>query len=354
MTHCVQQDVFVSGEGGYHTYRIPALLVSAQGTLLAFCEGRRHSSHDYGEIDLLVRRSVDGGATFGPTQVIASRPGLTCGNPAPVVDETNGTIWLLFCQNLADGPEAMIIAGEAPRTVWVTCSQDDGASWAEPHEITAAVKPSDWTWYATGPGHALQLSGGRLLVPCDHVLGVHRDRQGIYRSHVIYSDDHGETWSIGGLAPHERVNECMALETRDGRVYLNCRSIGPARRSSTWSADRGLSFGPVTVEAALPEPGAWGCEASVLYLPAVAGGAGTALFANPADAERRIRLGVRVSHDECATWSEPRTLWAGPAAYSDLAALPDGTVGCLYERGEAGPYERISLARFDLAWLERN
>ena len=135
-----QTDLFIGGQQGYHTYRIPAMTVSTRGTVLAFCEGRRYSSSDTGDIDLILKRSFDDGRTWEPTQTVVTEPAMTCGNPCPVVDNTTGTIWLPFCKNLADGPESMIRDGKAPRTVWLTHSDDDGATWAEPIEITPAVK----------------------------------------------------------------------------------------------------------------------------------------------------------------------------------------------------------------------
>ena len=169
--HFEQTDLFVSGSGGYHTYRIPALVVTSRGTVLALCEGRKHSRADYGEIDLVLRRSLDGGKTWGDLQVVVSESAMTCGNPCPVVDSATGTIWLPFCKNLADGGQQLIMAGKAPRTVWVTKSVDDGATWTEPEEITDDVKDPAWTWYGTGPCHGIQLASGRLALPCHYAVG---------------------------------------------------------------------------------------------------------------------------------------------------------------------------------------
>jgi sialidase-1 len=345
-----EQDLFVSGVGGYHTYRIPALEVTAQGTLLAFCEGRKHSRADAGEIDLLLRRSTDGGATWGETQVVVTDPGMTCGNPAPVLDRHTGTIWLPFCKNEAEGGEARIRAGKAPRTAWLTHSQDDGATWVEPVEITAGVKDPTWTWYATGPCHGIQLATGRLLIPCDH--RVRPDGAGgeeRRRSHVIYSDDHGATWRIGGVVELEGTNESTAVETADGAVYLNCRDQAKrGRRCAAWSRDGGATFPEFYWDEALVEPA---CQASLVrFTEARRHGRNRVLFANPASATRDT-LTVRLSEDECRTWNAGRVLWPGSAAYSDLAVTADLAAYCLYERGEESPYERLTLARFDLAWL---
>src|SRR5262249_53960976 len=154
---------------GYHTYRIPSLIVSPKGTVLAFCEGRKNSGSDAGDIDLVLKRSTDGGKTWQPMQVVWDDGPNTCGNPCPVVDRQPGTIWLAMTHNLGSDTEKQIIerTAKGTRTVWITKSADDGATWSKPIEITAAVKKPDWTWFATGPGVAIQTAKGRLVIPCD-------------------------------------------------------------------------------------------------------------------------------------------------------------------------------------------
>jgi sialidase-1 len=339
-----QSVLYVNGQDGYHTFRIPALAVTTQGTVLAFAEGRKHGRGDAGEIDLVLKRSVDGGLTWQRLQIVVSQPDMTCGNPCPVVDRETGTIWLPFNKNLAAGNETLITGGKAPRTVWLTHSTDDGASWAEPVEITDSVKKPEWTWYATGPCHGIQLSAGRLVVPCDHIVGIHFDRaKDPYHSHVIYSDDHGASWQIGGIVD-EGTNECAIAELADGSLYINCRNyIGAKRRGVARSYDGGLSFQKLTWDEALIEPI---CQASLERLPD-----GKLIFANPASEERE-RLTVRTSADNGHSWTDGRLLHAGPSAYSDLVTLPDGTILCLYEGGDQHPYERLILARFDEDWLD--
>ncbi len=169
-------DVFVSGREGYHTYRIPALIVAGDGALLAFCEGRKKAQSDAGDIDLLVKRSIDGGKTWGPQEVVWDDGENTCGNPCPVVDRTTGTIWLPMTWNHGKDTENQIKqnTGKDTRRVFLTHSDDNGRTWAKPREITAEVKRPEWRWYATGPGVGIQLTRGpwkgRLLIPCDHSL----------------------------------------------------------------------------------------------------------------------------------------------------------------------------------------
>ncbi len=342
---CEQETLFASGDGAYHTYRIPALAVTARGTLLAFAEGRKHGRGDAGEIDLILRRSFDNGRTWSPQQIVVTESGMTCGNPCPVVERETGTIFLPFCKNLADGDETMICEGRAPRTVWITHSVDDGRSWSQPREITADVKDPQWTWYATGPCHGIQLTSGRLVVPCDHIVGLHFDRsRDPYHSHVIYSDDRGQSWQLGGDV-EVGTNECAVAQLQDGSLYINCRNfVRGTRRGVSRSYDGGNTFTDFEWDETLIEPV---CQGSLESLPD-----GRLLFANPAST-RRERMTVRLSADGGRTWPAARALHPGPSAYSDLAALPNGDLCCLYESGESQPYERLTLALFNLAWLEK-
>jgi sialidase-1 len=340
-----QAPVFVSGRDGYHTYRIPALLVTKKGTLLAFCEGRKKGRGDAGDIDLLLKRSFDGGQTWAKTQVVWDDGANTCGNPCPVLDARTGTVWLLLTHNLGRDTEAQITNGTAKgtRTVWVTKSADDGATWDKPVEITRDVKRPDWTWYATGPGVGIQLKGGRLVVPCDNQVAGSKVRQ----SHVLLSDDGGKTWRLGGVVG-PLCNESQAVELRDGRLLLNVRSYrGNSRRLVAVSKDQGETFFAPAEDRELIEPV---CQASIFRHPGPRGGV---LFSNPASTKRE-KMTVRLSRDEGKTWPYARALHDGPSAYSCLAVLPDGTVACLYERGAKNAYETITLARFSLDWLTEN
>ena len=345
-----QQPVFSSGREGYHTFRIPSLLVTSRGTLLAICEGRKNSRSDFGDIDVVLKRSTDGGKTWSALQVLWDDGPNTCGNPCPVVDRQIGTIFLFLTHNLGSDSEPAITAGKAKgtRTVWLMRSEDDGQTWSKPINITAQVKRPEWTWYATGPGVGIQLSNGRLIIPCDHkeptANGV------VWRAHVIYSDDHGKSWQLGGTVGPQ-CNECQAAELSDGRVMLNIRSYrGNHRRLVAISSDGGRTFGPLYEDAALVEPV---CQASLLRWPfPVEGKKSVLLFANPVSKQRE-RMTVRVSFDDGRTWPRQLTLHEGPSAYSCLAALDRDTLGCLYERGQEHPYEAIYLAWIPFALLAR-
>jgi len=343
--------IWASGEQGYHTYRIPALAVTNAGTILAICEGRRDSSHDTGTIDLLVKRSTDGGASWSDQSVIWTDGENVCGNPAPIVDRETGTVWLLSTWNKGSDHEGMIIDGtsEDTRRVFVMSSEDDGLTWSAAREITATAKQPDWSWYATGPGSGIQLKhgphAGRLVMACDHIEKESR----FYYSHVIISDDHGETWRMGGSTPRAGVNECQVVELTDGRLLMNTRNESRhiRQRQEAFSDDGGETWRDQFVRPDLFEPI---CQASLQRGPKTADGSPTLLFANPSNPDDRSNLTVRGSDDEGLTWSYARELQPGPAAYSDLAVLGDGQILCLYEAGNDNPYERIDLAR--MTWDE--
>ncbi len=341
-----QIPVFIVGQDGYHTYRIPSVIVTSKGTVLAFCEGRKSGRGDTGDIDLLLKRSSDGGRTWSKAQVVWDEGENVCGNPCPVIDRDTGTIWLLLTHNLREDTEVKIVDGtsKASRTCWVSKGTDDGVAWARPVEITRDVKRPDWSWYATGPGVGIQTKAGRLVIPCDNkVLGA-KARQ----SHVIYSDDHGASWKLGGVVGPQ-CNESQIAELTDGRLMLNMRSYeANKRRLVATSADDGLTFTKPVEDEALIEPV---CQASILrYSGLRANERNIILFSNPASTKRE-KLTVRASFDDGKTWPAANLLHGGPAAYSCLTVLPGGTIGCLYERGTDSPYETITFARFPLDWL---
>ncbi len=336
-------DLFSSGEGGYNSYRIPAIFVSPGGTVLVFCEGRKHSLSDTGDIDILLRRSSDGGKTWEEPRVIADAGKDVFGNPAPVGDR-NGTIHLLLTWNLAEKGEKLILQESAPRTVWVVRSSDDGKTWTAPVEITDYVKEKDWTWYATGPGHGIQLHSGRLVVPCDHAVklspGEEFDPNKHYYSHIIYSDDSGITWRTGGTVPRGGTNECQVAELSDGSLYLSMRNYdGSFKRAYSISEDGGLTWGGVEIDDSLVDPV---CEASILSVREK----GLVLFSNPASLKRE-NLTLKISYDDCKSWNIYKVVYEGPSAYSDLAFWND-TIFCVYENGTSSPYERITLAMIEL------
>lgn len=348
-------DVLVGGQGGYYAYRIPSLIVAPNGDLLVFCEGRKVNLDDDGDIDLVQTRSTDGGKTWQPHQLIYEEGGsakISISNPTAVVDAENGTIWLATNRNVVNDQGAR--SGGA---MLLFRSEDNGKTWSQPIDITAAVKPPAWGYHAFGPGIGIQIQHGphrgRLVLPANFRRSF--DKRDPSFSHVIFSDDRGRTWKVGGVLG-EYTNECQVAETLDdGRsgLLINMRNHwgrgGVAEKSGkrlvARSADGGATWSAEKMDPVLPEPP---CQASLFrYQFASSDQPSVLLFANPAGNGRKL-LTVRVSHDEGRTWATSKPLVAGLAAYSCMARLPDGRVGTIVET--AGTM-KLSFTAFDLQWL---
>ncbi|NLH49196.1 MAG: exo-alpha-sialidase [Myxococcales bacterium] len=326
-----EQDLYVNHVDGYPVFRIPSVIETTQGTLLAFCEGR-DSILDDGNIDIVLKRSFDDGLTWTALQVVIDNDLDTAGNPAPVVDRDTGTIWLPYCTNPAHDMNN--------RRVFITSSEDDGETWAAPIEITEMTRQNDWTWNATGPGRSIQLRSGRFVVP-----GNHRTTGGESHSHILYSDD-GLDWRIGGILGPD-TDESQVAELDDGSLIINMRDLSAEhRRQIARSDDEGLTWSATTYDDALPDPS---CQGSLLQTPY------GLLFSNPVGEVEILRhdLTVRLSEDGGETWAASKLLHPGPSAYSALSILPDGRLGCLYENGPIPflPYKKITWAVFSAAWL---
>lgn len=339
-------DIFVKGQQGYHTYRIPALAKTVKGTILAFCEGRKESGSDTGDINLILRRSIDDGKTWSPIITVWDDGYNTCGNPSPVVDPVTGRIHLLMTWNLGtDGKSAGDFNNgktKDTRRVFYTYSDDDGVTWNEPEEITSQAKGEGYGWYATGPCHAIILTkgkyAGRIVVPCDcNKIG------GAGFSHVIYSDDNGENWKIGGMI--SGGNESTVAELEDGRILISCRCSG-GKRMLAWSEDGGETFGESVKMASLPDPK---CQASLLNT--VYEGQYVLLHSNCADASSRIKMTVKASTDGGGTWNAGHIVWDGMTAYSDMVMINENIIGILYENGSSSSYERISFDRVAMSYV---
>jgi sialidase-1 len=355
--------VFPPGMNGIARYRIPGMVVTKQGTVLAYCEARKNDSSDWGEIEIHLRRSTDGGKSWLPAQHIAHHAERmegnprkpkggeheqTVNNPVAIVNQESGAIEFLYCVNYA--------------SCFSMRSTDDGLTWSKPSEITAAFEPFrkkyDWKVIATGPGHGLQIKSGRMVVPIWLAYGAVGDHKPS-ASGTIYSDDQGQSWQAGDIAfPNEgdlgNPNETMIAELSDGRVMLIARSVSTANRKLiSYSPDGATGWSLPVFHEQLWEPI---CMASVVSHPSAPG---TVIFSNPHSLEldkagkeipagrgKRKNLSIKLSYDHGKTWPVNKTLDAGPSAYSDLAVLPDGTVLCLYEADQS-----IACARFNLEWI---
>ncbi len=362
------QNVFTGGEEGYPVYRIPSLLCTRKGTVLAAAEGRQ-SGTDQSENDLVLKRSLDGGATWEALQVLLSDGKSSYNNPCMAEDVAAGRI-LMMTQKFPDStrPWKTPAGYEDNKSLknYLIYSDDEGKSWSEPKDITRETKnPPPVTTIASGPGIGIQLKKGpfrgRIVFPINQ--GPFRK----WKNYCTYSDDGGKTWINGTTVPDHLVkgggNEVQVVELADGRLMLNTRSYGqpkkilfPNRRKKiyrriAYSSDGGHSWTPMVDDENLAESrcmagfirysgtGEKGDEDNIL------------LFSNPATMTGRHTGTIRLSYDEGKSWPISKMICKGFFAYSSIAKVKGGKIAVLYETGKARKVERIKLASFDLGWL---
>ena len=329
--------LFANGTYGYACYRIPAIVRTPDGTLLAFAEARKNNCDDFGNVRLVLRRSHNGGTSWSALQVVAENGALQADNATPVVDTMDpnyphGRVFLLY--STGDMPSDKVLAGKGTRRGWVRASVDDGATWSKPVEITASVKLPSRREFATGPGHALQLAigphAGRILIPAYHSAGPPQPMSRQYEANTFFSDDHGLTWHLGATVAWPGTNESTAAQTAEGTVVLNSRDeSGSHTRILSVSKDGGQHWESTFAAHDLPDPV---CQGSMLrYQPS--GKKSVLLFSNPGNPSARRDLTISVSRDGGRTWPKRTILYPGPAAYSDIVVMPKGRLGILWEEG---------------------
>jgi|GEM_PF-557695 len=322
-----KQVLYAQGEAGYNTFKIPTMITAPNGTILSFAEARTEHKDDWSKTDVVMRKSYDLGTTWTPLKVLVEEGDLIIGNACPVVDRNTGFIWLIFCKQ--------------NDTAWKMHSKDNGETWSKPIEITKNVKLPGWTWYATGPSHGIQLKDGTLVIPADHI--VDRKMQG----HVIYSKDGGKTWQLGGTIP--TGEEGTIVELDNGDLYINIRPVKPGYRVTATSNDKGLTWNDYIYDKALPDPA---CQGNLIKIEKPRGS--RYLFTNPADTLHREMMTVRLSDDECKTWSKSKVLYGGLASYSAISLIDakNDIIGCIFERGANFYAEEIVFVRFPLSYLQ--
>jgi sialidase-1 len=354
-------DVFVAGRDGFPAIRIPSLVVTKQGTLLAFSEGRAFEHADQANNKLVLKRSTDSGKTWGAMQVIAD-DGTNClNNPCAVVDQQLGRVIVMFQSYPANHRESdgSIKPGlEGPDIVrnYVVTSDDDGATWSSLQDVTRSTKHGERvTIMASGPGIGIQLQRsaqhrGRILIP------FNEGPFGVWGVLAVFSDDGGKTWQTGEPAPGccvtngvgkitSLVNEVQMVELSDGSVMLNSRKWGgKAVRKIAVSHDAGRTWSAIAEEPTLRDNG---CMASILRYSSM-NESSLLLYSYP-DSAKRENGTIRASFDDGKTWPVKRVLWPGSFAYSVLTRLPDGSIGCLFETDGTA---RTVFARFSRVWLE--
>lgn len=349
-------------DGGYQTYRIPGVIVTPRGSVLAYTSARV-SPGDWSDIDIVIRRSTDDGKTWSPSRVLVGQTDGVTDNPVAIPDGQTGAVHFLYQHNY--------------ERCYYMRSDDDGKSFSKPVDITPVFekfRPEyDWQVIAPGVGHALQLQSGRLLVPVwmssGTPTGPHQRAHRPSAVATIFSDDHGKTWKRGAIVldttpEWPNPSESMAVQLSDGRVMLNIRNESSRRRRLVSISPDGISnWSKPQFDDQLFEPI---CAASIIAAPQL----GTRkrpflLFSNP-DSEdikcngkmpytARQYLTVRTSSDDGSTWTTKKLIDPGVTGYSDLAVGHDGTVFLIYESGSVNGSEtnnaHVILARFNRAWL---
>jgi sialidase-1 len=372
-------NLFEAGKGGHKLYRIPGIVVTAKGTLLAYCEARKYSGGDWDDIQILLRRSTDGGKTWSAQAGLPRPEGKFARNPAAVAQKLAKEGQITFNNPVAivdrDGPVHFLYCVDYGRCFYLR-SDDDGATFRNPVEITRTFEQfhKDYACkvFAPGPAHGIQLKNGRLVVPVWLSRGT---GGGAHRPSVvstIYSDDGGKTWQRGDIVANEtdpltNPNETILVQLSDGRVLLNMRNESKQnRRAVAFSPDGATKWTRPVFHEQLKEPI---CMASLCRLSDKATqDRDRLLFANPDNLSRsgkegkpgqgrdRKNLTVKLSYDEGKTWPVSHVLEPGFSGYSDLAVGRDGTIYCFYERGSTDGQniyatKYLTVAHFNLEWL---
>lgn len=358
--------VFQNGQEGYNCYRIPAILKTPKGHLLAFAEARRNNCGDFGDVEIVMKRSVDNGKSWEGLQVVADNGAHQAGNQAPVMDLTDkrfpkGRLFLFY--NTGSAHEQEVREGKAIREIWYKTSLDEGKTWSEPVNITLQVsKPKypaahpsytfveDWRSYANTPGHGLQIQNGayrgRIFIAANHSEGPPKAQFKDYIAHGFYTDNHGESFQLSPNVEYAGSNEAIAAETSNGSLLFNCRNqSGDAKyRLQAFTKNAGETWDEVKVMTDVPDPV---CQGSMIdYQPKKS--KKVLILSNLNSQTKREKLTVRISIDDGQSWSKGKELYAGSAAYSDLVVQNDNSIGVLYERDE---YSKIVYTSFTYEWL---
>jgi Neuraminidase (sialidase) len=337
--------IFKSGDDGIVEFRIPSMITTQKGTVIAVCDGRVDRAGDVpNNIDLVMRRLEKGSNNWTPLKRIVNFAGdHGAADPSLLQDRKTGRIFLFyaFCpgrNNVTKGPNRE----RRHLMVQYVYSDDDGENWSNPVHVDYALREDNWQSIWSAPGRGALLKNGRLIVPCT----INKDSK-VMATILVYSDDHGETWDKIEVA--ERINEPQMVELANGDLMINARNQMEYRqcRAITVSNDNGKTWSQPVGDRNLPDPN---CQGSIIRKVFKIGKEKKDLLIlsnNDSNKERR-NLTIKISDDNGKTWKYKKMIHEGPSAYSCLTILPNGNVGLLYENGEKSPYEAISFVEIEV------
>ncbi|CDN30720.1 Sialidase [Mucinivorans hirudinis] len=327
-------------DDGVAAYRIPGIVTTKKGTLIAVYDIRRNSSVDLQEdIQVGVSRSFDGGATWQPMQIALDMRGYGVlpdaqngvGDPAILVDDKTGDIIVIGLwshgigglRNFWNSKKNAMQPEEEAAQVVIARSSDDGATWSKPLNITPMVKKPEWGVHLQGPGMGITMKDGTLVFAYQY-LG----EDNIPKATIISSKDGGKTWKAGSAA-RENTTEAQVAEIAPGVLMLNMRDNRGGSRAILTTTDLGKTWTEhSTSRSALIEPV---CMASFIKADD-----NIFLFSNPADTKARTNMTIKGSKDKAQSWNEGVMIDNGGCwGYSCLTMIDPETVGILYEGSQS-------------------
>lgn len=324
--------VYCPGDNGSKFYRIPAIVVALDGSIVAVADKRIETNGDLpGKIDVVARRSTDGGRTWGPYITVAENDSIGgCGDAALVVDHTTGDILAIFSHGNG-------LWMDAPANISVCRSSDNGLTWGEPTDINPQILTSDpsgpqpikCTSAFASSGRALQLNDGRII------FALVTRQQGVtgFPVYAVYSDDGGRNWNTSLNPASTDGDEAKIVELADGSLLMSIRNRHGSLRKFSHSYDRGETWtSPVPVEG-LPDPR---CNGDIIRY--IHDGEDVLLQSLPGDPEARNNVAIYASSDNGLTWPVKKTVVTAPSAYSSMVTLPDGSIGILTEESANNHY----------------
>jgi len=325
--------LFTSGDLGYKCFRIPALVQWEGGELFAFAEGRKSNCADFGNVDILMRRSVDSGRTWSPVRVLVDNGDLQAGNSTPIIDRLDPRFpegRLLLFYNTGTATEYDTRMGLGKRRGYVIASSDHGEHWSAPQEILSENPDLDQRTWAFAPGHGMQFNegiyAGRLFVPANRSVGGPKEGFRDYQAYGLYSDDHGKTWKESKDLGVPSSNESMGVPLGAESLLLTVRiqNQGVKRKQMAISRNGGERWDTTWLAPALTTPM---CQSSILSHQ------GQFYLLGPADTNARKQLTLWSSQDGLE-WKVTRELYPGSCAYSDMASFSDQGLYIFYERND--------------------